>query len=253
MTGWSSGAVVVTGGSRGIGAAVVRRLAARRVPVCFNYRESAVEAKALCDELEGMGGEVSAVQADLAEEGDIVALFARARQNHGALWGLVNNAGYVGSAGRRVDQADAAVLRASFMVNSVAPLLCSREILRHISRRHGGEGGRIVNVSSIATRTGSPNDWVDYAASKAALNAITLGLGREVASEGVSVNGVSPGVIDTEIHSRAGDPERVGRLTSLVPAKRVGLADDVAAAVEWLLLDAPDYIQATNIDVSGGL
>lgn len=253
MTGWKKGAIVVTGASRGIGAQIARRLAARGAPVCVNHRDSGPEAEALAAEIAKAGGEASVVRADMGEEADIVALFAEAERRHGRLYGLVNNAGYVGKAGRRVDAAEADVLRRSFDVNVVAPFLCARELLRRVSTKHGGAGGRIVNVSSIAKRTGSPNDWVDYAASKAALDAFTLGLGREVATEGVSVNGVAPGIVDTEIHARAGDPGRIARLSAAVPMKRVGSADDIAATVEWLMFDAPDYIQATTIDVAGGL
>jgi NAD(P)-dependent dehydrogenase (short-subunit alcohol dehydrogenase family) len=253
MIGWSKGAIVVTGGSRGIGAQIARRLAARGVPVCVNHRDSAAEAEALAVEISKARGEASVVRADMGEEADIVALFAEAERRHGKLYGLVNNAGYVGRAGRRVDAAEADVLRRSFAVNVIAPFLCARELLRRVSTKHGGDGGRIVNVSSIAKRTGSPNDWVDYAASKAALDAFTLGLGREVATEGVSVNGVAPGIVDTEIHARSGDPGRIARLSAAVPMKRVGSADDIATTVEWLLLDAPDYIQSTTIDVAGGL
>ncbi|MCP1336998.1 SDR family oxidoreductase [Futiania mangrovi] len=253
MSGWSKGAVVVTGGSRGIGAAIVRGLAARGVPVCINHRDSAADAERLRIEAEAMGAEASVIKADIGSEADIVALFEEAQQRHGRLWGLVNNAGFVGQAGRRVDEADARVLEASFRVNAIGPILCTREMLRRISTRHGGLGGRIVNISSIAKRTGSPNDWVDYAASKGALDTFTLGVAREVATEGVQVNGVAPGLVATEIHARAGAPDRIERMSAAVPMKRAGTPEDIADVAIWLLLEAPDYVHGTTIDVAGGV
>lgn len=253
MNGSGMGAVVVTGGSRGIGAEIVRALAARGVAVCINHRDSAREAEALAAELAADGADVSVVRADMALEGDIVSLFRAAEARHGRLSGLVNNAGYVGQSGRRVDECEAAVITQSFVVNAVAPFLCAREFLRRASRRQGGQGGRIVNISSIAKRTGSANDWVDYAASKAALDTFTLGLAKEVATEGVTVNGVAPGVVDTEIHARAGSPERLQRMAGLAPMKRVGRPDEIAATAVWLLMDAPEYMTGVTIDVAGGL
>ncbi len=152
-----------------------------------------------------------------------------------------------------MDQADAAVLQRSFAVNAIAPFLCAREALARMSRKQGGNGGRIINVSSIASRTGSAGDFVDYAASKAALDTFTLGLAREVATEGVQVNGVAPGLIDTEIHTRAGDPARLARITAAIPMGRPGDATEIADVVVWLLLDAPDYLHGATIPVSGGL
>jgi len=250
---WSGGAVIVTGGSRGIGAEIVRLLAQRGVPVCINHRDSATEAESLASEVRSLGGKACVVQADVGSEADVLRLFTAAEQELGALWGLVNNAGYVGLAGRRVDEAQVAVLEQSFRVNVIGPMICAREALLRISPRHGGQGGRIVNISSIASRTGSPNDFVDYAASKAALNTFTLGLAREVAMEGVQVNGVSPGIADTEINARAGAPERKDRLAAMVPMKRPARPAEVAEVTVWLLLDAPDYLHGTTVDVGGGL
>lgn len=252
MTAAGEGAVVVTGASRGIGAAVVRQLAARGVPVCINHRDSEDEAERLRREVVATGVAASMVCADMAREDDIVALFAAAERDLGSLRGLVNNAAYLGQAGRRVDEADAAVLHQSFIVNVVGPFLTCREMVRRISTKYGGQGGRIVNVSSIAARSGSPNDWVDYAASKSAVDTLTLGLAREVAAEGVRVNGVSPGIVATDLHARAGAPERIDRIGKVVPVQRAGTAEEMAEVVVWLLLDAPDYLHGTTIDVAGG-
>jgi len=253
MTQESHSAVIVTGGSQGIGAAIVRELARRSVPVCLNYHSSAEAAESLAKELRTEGADVSSVQANMMHEEDIQALFATAAEKHGRLGGLVNNAGYVGQAGRLVEEADAAVLHQTMSVNVVAPFLCAREFLQHVLPRHGGKGGRIVNVSSIAARTGSPGDWVDYAASKAALNAFTVGLAKEVGAENVRVNGIAPGIISTEIHEKAGAPDRLERFAQAVPLKRVGTAEEVAELAAWLLLDAPDYVTGTTVEIGGGL
>lgn len=253
MTSWNRGAVIVTGGSRGIGAAIVRCLGRRSIPVCINHRDSGAAAEQLRAELESWGASAAVVQADIGVEADIIRLFRETEEKLGRLWGLVNNAGYVGRVGRRVEDADARVLERTFRVNIIGPMLCAREALRRISTKYGGQGGRIVNVSSIATRTGSPNDWVDYAASKAALDTFTIGLAREVAMDGVRVNGVSPGPVDSEIHARAGAPERVERFASVAPMKRVARPEEIAEVVAWLLTDAPDYVHGTTIDVAGGL
>jgi len=245
--------VIVTGGSQGIGAAIVRELARRSVPVCLNYNSSAEAAEKLAKELRSEGADVSAVRADMNREEDIQALFATAEERHGRPGALVNNAGYVGKAGRLVEEAEAAVLHQTMSVNVVAPFLCARELLRHILPRNGGDGGRIVNISSIAARTGSPRDWVDYAASKAALDAFTIGLAKEVGAEKVRVNGIAPGIISTEIHQKAGAPDRLERFAQAVPLKRIGTAEEVADLAAWLLLDAPDYVTGTTIEIGGGL
>ena len=244
--------VIVTGGSQGIGAAIVRELARRSVPVCMNYHSSAEAAEKLAKELRSEGADVSAVRADMNREEDIQALFATTSERHGPPGALVNNAGYVGKAGRLVEEAEAAVLHQTMSVNVIAPFLCARELLRHILPRNGGDGG-IVNISSIAARTGSPRDWVDYAASKAALDAFTIGLAKEVGAEKVRVNGIAPGIISTEIHEKAGAPDRVERFAQAVPVKRVGTAEEVADLAAWLLLDAPDYVTGTTIEIGGGL
>ncbi len=244
---------MVTGASRGIGAAIARELAGRGVPVCINHANSAAQAAEVCGEITAAGGHAHVVQADMSHESDIVRLFKEVDRHLGPLGGLVNNAAYAGRCGRRIDEADASVLRTTFNVNVIAPMLCAREALQRMSRRKGGAGGRIVNISSIASRTGSANDWVDYAASKAAINTFTLGLAREVAGDGVQVNAVSPGVIDTTIHERSGSPERLEIIGGKSPMGRPGSATEVAEVVAWLLTQAPDYVHGTIIEVSGGL
>lgn len=245
--------VIVTGGSRGIGAAIARSLAARAVPVCLNYASRADEARALAEELTAGGARAIAVQADMADPAAIERLFQIAEQELGPLGGLVNNAAYVGQAGRRVASVDVATLRRTFDVNVIGPMLCAQQALRRLSTAQGGQGGRIVNVSSIASRTGSPNDWVDYAASKAALDTFCLGLAREVAREGVQVTGVAPGLVATQLHAEAGAPERISRLMQATPMGRAAEPGEIAEVVVWALLDAPDYLTGTTIDVAGGL
>lgn len=248
------GAVLVTGASRGMGAEIARRLARRGVAVGVNHSASDAEAQALCNAIRAEGGRAIPLQADLADPEAITRMFAAMDAGLDMpLRGLVNNAAYTGQARRRVDQAEAAVLQRSFAVNAIAPFLCAREALARMSRRQGGRGGRIVNISSIGARTGSAGDFVDYAASKAALDTFTLGLAREVATEGVQVNGVAPGLVATDIHARAGDPSRLDRIAAAVPMGRAGRPEEIAEVVVWLLLDAPDYLHGASIPVSGGL
>lgn len=246
-------AVVVTGGSRGIGAAVVRALAGRGVPVCLNYAARSEDARALAAELAAGGARCIAVQADVGDPASIERLFEVAERELGPLGGLVNNAGFLGQAGRRVETVDVATLRRTFDVNVIGPMLCAQQALRRLSTSRGGKGGRIVNVSSIGSRTGSPNDWVDYAASKGALNTFTIGLARELAREGVQVTGVSPGVVDTGLHADAGAPQRLERLSQATPMGRPADPGEIADVVVWALLDAPDYLTGTTIEVAGGL
>ena len=246
-------AVIVTGGSRGIGAEIVRMLAARNIPVCFNYVTRPDEAQALAEELKAEGQRFCMMQADVSDPQSVKHMFEQAEQNLGQLGGLVNNAGFVGMAGRRIDTVDIDTLRKTFDVNVIGPIVCAKEALARLSTKHGGLGGRIINVSSIAARTGSPNDWVDYAASKAALDTFTLGLAREVAKEGIQVTGVSPGGVATNLHALAGAPERIERLATVTPMGRAAYPQEIAQVVVWALLDAPDYLTGTTIDVAGGL
>lgn len=246
-------AVVVTGGSRGIGAAITRALVARGVPVCMAYASRPADAQALAAALRAQGGRCLPVQADVADPDAVARLFELTERELGPLGGLVNNAAFVGQAGRRIAEVDLATLRRTFDVNVIGPILCAQQALRRLSTAHGGPGGRIVNVSSIASRTGSPNDWVDYAASKGALDTFTLGLAREAAREGIRVVGVAPGAVATDLHAEAGAPERLQRLRSVTPLGRPAEPEEIAEVVVWALLDAPDYLTGATIEVAGGL
>lgn len=249
------GLVLITGGSRGIGAATARRLAQRGEAVVVHYHREASAAAALVGEIEAAGGRALALQADVADEAQVQRLFealdAQAVPRFGRLSGLVNNAGIVGLAAR-VDQIDAARLQRMFAVNVFGSFHCARQALLRMSTRHGGAGGAIVNLSSAAARLGAPGQYVDYAASKGAIDSFTVGLAREVAGEGVRVNAVCPGIIDTDIHASGGQPDRAARSAGLIPAGRAGLADEVAAAIVWLLSDEASYCHGARLDVSGG-
>ncbi len=247
-----TGIALITGASRGIGAATARLLAARGHAVCVNHRDSAAEAAAIVAEIEGSGGRAIAAQADMAREADIVALFETVDRDLGSITALVNNAGYTGPNGRRVVDQDADILDRVLRVNVAGPFLCAREAVRRMSTARGGAGGRIVNVSSTAAGRGSPNDWVDYAASKAAIDTFTKGLALEVADEGIRVNALAPGLVDTEIHARAGAPDRVAALAERIPVKRAGTADEIAQSIVWLICDAPDYLTGAILPVGGG-
>ncbi len=242
---------VVTGGSRGIGAAVVHWLAAAGYVVCFSHRDSAAAADAVAAAVADAGGTAHAVRADVAREADIVALF-QAADALGPLAALVNNAGFTGPAARRMVDADAALLNQVFAVNVIGPMLAAREAIRRMSTAHGGAGGRIVNVSSTAAKRGSPGEWVDYAAAKAALDTFTRGLALELTGENIRVNAVAPGLTDTDLHARAGAPDRAQRMAPRIPLGRAGTADEMARAIAWLVTDAPDYMTGTVIPVDGG-
>ncbi|MEM9601584.1 MAG: SDR family oxidoreductase [Pseudomonadota bacterium] len=243
--------ILVTGGSRGIGAATVRLLAQRGDRVCVNYRRDASAAAALVDELDGRGAEVFTAQADVADEAEVMALFESLDARWGGLDGLVNNAGILHTK-TRLSGIDAARINAVLATNVTGTLLCAREAVNRMSTASGGAGGSIVNVSSSASRLGAPNEYIDYAASKGAVDALTTGLAVEVATEGVRVNAVRPGLIYTDIHASGGEPGRVDRLKHVVPMQRGGLAEEVAEAIVWLLSDASSYTTGSFIDVSGG-
>ncbi|MGI3780194.1 MAG: SDR family oxidoreductase [Janthinobacterium lividum] len=244
------GVLVVTGGSRGIGAAVVRRAAETGWSVCLSYRAEQAAADALAEELCDLGVAACAVRADMSVEADIVGLFAAAAEL-GPLAGLVANAGVVAQQ-RRVDEIDAARVRHLLEVNVTAPILCCREAVRHMSTRHGGQGGSIVLISSVASRLGSPGEYVDYAATKGAVDTLGVGLAKEVARESIRVNIVRPGIIDTEFHASGGDADRAARLGPSLPLGRPGTADEVAEAVVWLLSEQASYCTGTILDVAGG-
>ena len=242
--------VIVTGGSRGIGRAVALACAARGDQVLIGYASNAAAADDTCAAIAAAGGIASAVRCDVADERDVLALFKAADQL-GPLGALVNNAGIVAPTSR-LEQMSAQRLERMFAVNVIGSMLCAREAVRRMSTRHGGAGGVIVNISSVAAKLGSPNTYIDYAASKGAIDSFTIGLGHEVAAEGIRVVAVRPGLIDTEIHASGGDPDRARRLATHVPMQRVGTVTEIANAVVWLLSDQASYITSTIIDVSGG-
>ena len=243
--------MVVTGGSRGIGAATARLAAARGYAVCINYRQNEAAARSLVQEISDAGGEAVAVAGDVGSEADVVRLFAEVDRLLGPITALVNNAGIL-ERQMRVEDMGAGRLGRVFATNVIGSFLCSREAIRRMSTRRGGRGGAIVNVSSAASRLGSSNEYVDYAAAKGAIDTFTLGLAREVAADGIRVNAVRPGVIHTDIHASGGEPERVERVKTAVPMQRGGEADEVARAVLWLLSEEASYCAGALLDVSGG-
>ena len=243
--------LLITGASRGIGAATATLAAERGYSVCVNYRQNSEAAETVVRAVEAAGGRAVAVAADVAVEADVVRLFETCDRTLGPLTALVNNAGILETQ-MRLDAMDAARLQRVFAVNIIGSFLCAREAVRRMSTRHGGSGGAIINVSSGASRLGSPGEYVDYAASKGAIDTMTIGLAREVAEEAVRVNAVRAGFIYTEIHASGGEPNRVERVKALVPMKRGGTAGEVAAAILWLLSDEASYTTGSFIDVTGG-
>ncbi len=243
--------LLVTGGSRGIGAATARLAAAAGWDVAINYTRDEAAAQAVAQQVRALGRRALVLQGDVSRETDVLALFAECDRAFGALHGLVNNAGVVDVA-QRVDEMSADRLQRMFGINVIGSMLCAREAVRRMSTRRGGTGGVIVNLSSAAARLGSPGQYVDYAAAKAAIDVFTLGLAREVAAEGVRVNAVRPGIIDTDIHASGGQPDRARQVAPQVPMQRAGTADEVAEAIVWLLGDASSYTTASVLDVSGG-
>ena len=247
----SADVAIVTGGGRGIGAATVRLAAERGYAVCVNYRANGAAAEAVAAAARAAGAKAIAVQADIAREADVVRLFDTAAAELGPITALVNNAGILERQGR-LDAMEAARFERVFATNVTGTFLCAREAVRRMSRRHGGAGGAIVNVSSIAAILGAPGEYVDYAASKGAIDSLTIGLAKEVAAEGIRVNAVRPGVIHTDIHASGGEPGRVERVKSAVPMKRGGEPEEVARAILWLLSSESSYCTGTFIDVAGG-
>jgi NAD(P)-dependent dehydrogenase (short-subunit alcohol dehydrogenase family) len=243
--------LLITGGGRGIGAAVARQAAAQGWDVAVNAVRDLASAQGVADEVRALGRRALAIQADVADEAAVRAMFERVDAEWGPLAALVNNAGVVDMA-QRVDEMSLARWQRMFAINVQGTFLCTREALRRMSTRHGGRGGAIVNLSSAAARLGSPGQYVDYAAAKAAIDTFTLGVAREVATEGVRVNAVRPGIIDTEIHASGGQPDRAQRLAPQVPMQRAGTADEVAQAVVWLLSDHASYVTGSLMDVTGG-
>lgn len=243
--------LLVTGGGRGIGAATARLAASQGWAVAVNYTANSLAADEVVRGIRELGGTAIAVQADVADEAQVLAMFQKIDAKLGRLGGLVNNAGVV-DVSARVDEMSVARWRRMFDINVIGSMLCAREAVRRMSTKHGGEGGAVVNVSSAASRLGSPGQYVDYAAAKGAIDAFTIGLAKEVAAEGIRVNAVRPGLIETEIHASGGLPTRVRDLQHLVPMQRGGSAEEVAQAIVWLLSDAASYTTMSLLDVSGG-
>ena len=243
--------LLVTGGSRGIGAATAALAVRRGYQVAIGYRQDHAAAETLVTELGAGGGRVVAIQADVSVEAEVVELFQQVDAQLGPVTGLVNSAGYA-EPQARVEAMTADRLQRLFAANVGGSFLCAREAIRRMSFRHGGAGGAIVNVSSGAARLGSPGEYVDYAASKGAIDTFTIGLAREVAAEGIRVNAVRPGLIDTEFHAGGGDPGRLARLASTVPMGRGGTAAEIANAIVWLLSDEASYATGALLDVTGG-
>lgn len=243
--------MLVTGGSRGIGAATALLAARQGYAVAVNYTTNVGAASEVVKSIRDQGGEAFGVQADIAREEDVLWMFEQVDKRFGPLSALVNNAGVVDMA-QRLDEMSFARLQRMFSINVLGSFLCAREAVRRMSTRHGGEGGSIVNVSSAASRLGAPGQYVDYAAAKGAIDTMTLGLAKEVAAEGIRVNAVRPGLIETEIHASGGLPDRVRDLAHMVPMQRGGSAEEVAEVIVWLLSSAASYTTMSLIDVSGG-
>lgn len=240
--------MIVTGGGRGIGAATARLAAARGYAVCINYRRDREAAERLAKEI---GGGAIAVAGDVAEESDVLRLFETVDRELGPPAALVNNAGIV-DLGTRVEAIGAARLQRMFAVNVFGSFFCAREAVKRMSRRRGGAGGAIVNVSSIAAKLGGPGEYVDYAAAKGAVDAFTIGLAKEVGGDGIRVNAVRPGIIRTEIHQSSGDPGRLERIGAAAPMGRPGEAEEVARVIVWLASEEASYMSGALVDVSGG-
>jgi len=243
--------MLITGGSRGIGAATALGAARQGYAVVLSYRTEVEAAAQVVRSIEAAGGRALAVQADVAQEADVLRLFAACDAAFGPLTALINNAGIL-SRQSRVEDMDAARIQHILQVNVVGSFLCAREAVRRMSTRRGGAGGAIVNVSSAASRLGAPGEFIDYAASKGAVDTFTIGLAKEVATEGIRVNAVRPGVILTDIHDTSGEIGRVERVAPLVPMQRAGTAEEVAASILWLVSDEASYVTATFIEASGG-
>lgn len=243
--------LLVTGASRGIGAATALLAAQNGWSVAVNYAANSLAADEVVRLIRASGGQAMAVQADVAEEAQVLRMFEHIDAKLGRLSGLVNNAGVV-DVTARVDEMSVARLKRMFDINVIGSLVCAREAVRRMSTKHGGEGGSIVNVSSAAARLGAPGQYVDYAAAKGAIDAFTIGLAKEVAAEGIRVNAVRPGLIETDIHASGGLPNRVKDLQHLVPVGRGGTAEEVAEGIVWLLSDSASYTTMSFLDISGG-
>lgn len=243
--------VLITGASRGIGAATALLAARRGYAVAVNHAANSQAADEVVRQIRAGGGKAMAVKADVADEAQVLAMFEAVDTQLGRLSALVNNAGVV-DVTARIDEMSLARWRRMFDINVFGTMLCAREAVRRMSTKHGGHGGAIVNVGSVASTLGAAGQYVDYAAAKGAVDVFTLGLGREVVTEGIRVNAVRPGIIDTEIHASGGQPDRVAKLGPQLPMKRAGKAEEIANAIVWLMSDAASYCTATTLDVTGG-
>ncbi|MDJ0832134.1 MAG: SDR family oxidoreductase [Gammaproteobacteria bacterium] len=243
--------LLITGASRGIGAATARLAAAQGYRICINYLRQQATAEALVEEIQQLGAEAIALQADISDETQVMKLFEQLDQQLGPLTALVNNAAILETQ-TRLENISAARLQRILATNVIGSFVCAREAVKRMSTAHGGNGGAIVNLSSAAARMGSPNEYIDYAASKGAIDSMTIGLAKEVAEQGIRVNAVRPGIIYTEMHAAGGEPDRVDRVKQWVPMQRGGQPEEVAKAILWLLSDEASYTTGSFIDVSGG-
>jgi len=243
--------MLITGASRGIGAATARLAAQQGYALCLNYHQRADAANAVLEQVRGLGVTAIAVQADVADETQVLHMFDIIDREFGRLDVLVNNAGMLEQQ-MRLEQMDAARWSRVLGANVIGSFLCAREAIRRMSTRHGGQGGAIVNLSSVAARLGAPGEYIDYAAAKGAIDSMTLGLAKEVASEGIRVNAVRPGVIHTGIHAAGGEPDRVERVKASVPMGRGGQAEEIAEAILWLASEQASYTSGALLDVAGG-
>ncbi|OSO73612.1 NAD(P)-dependent oxidoreductase [Stutzerimonas stutzeri] len=243
--------MLITGASRGIGAAAARLAAQQGYALCLNYHQRADAATAVLNQVRGLGVTAIAVQADVADETQVLHMFEAIDREFGRLDVLVNNAGMLEQQ-MRLEQMDAARWTRVLGANVIGSFLCAREAIKRMSTRHGGRGGAIVNLSSVAARLGAPGEYIDYAAAKGAIDSMTLGLAKEVASEGIRVNAVRPGVIHTDIHAAGGEPDRVERVKASVPMGRGGQAEEIAEAILWLASEQASYTSGALLDVAGG-
>jgi NAD(P)-dependent dehydrogenase (short-subunit alcohol dehydrogenase family) len=246
-----SGTLIVTGASRGIGAAIAKLAGTRRYAVAVNFCTGEVEAKAVANSIVAEGGRALAIHADVSREDQIIKLFQIAQRELGPIKALVNNAGVTGGFAR-VENVTAEAIEKTFAVNVTGAILCAREAIRRMSTSRGGSGGAIVNISSRAAHTGAPGEWVHYAASKGAIDSFTIGLAREVATEGIRVNAVAPGLTETDLHAATGEPGRLQRLMPSIPMRRAGLPHEIAEGVLWLLSPAASYVTGAILEIGGG-